>query len=502
MKYGNIGIKDLFEFDLKINFKELSIVKKEDIKIEEKKIEKKEVYKTSTSFEAYKNYEIEKYKKASKTIEFKQFMYVQNILFSNTQKNEAYKLEHDILQKSKDTYLYFFYTQKLLEEKYSNSNDYMAIFLTLTCPSRFHKYSSITQKANPNFDKDTTINEAYQLLNSSFREIYKDFKVNRKFEKIEYSKVIEPHKNLTPHLHAILYVKKDFVKNLVHHIQNIIKKNEIVEHKIKVIKDTSRSCAYLLKYIQKTTNPQDEDTFHFFNGWKKVNKIRVFTSSASILNRAIYKKINSVTKLSKNLKDKNAIENVLENCYIKTKQTNIEINENDEYIEVSQKKKAKGNKNGRYLVNIKKEKIKREVFVGNHFFNVLSLEKKGFNKKSVLVAEKTNFETFICEYQNFLNIKFDKKTLKNISEKLEICKQESLNIFETIFKNLTYTKTSYKITSFKIFDKIEKNMMYDKKFTYVEKDFEINPKNWKYEYVKEEYYELLYSNEFFALDMI
>ena len=99
MKYGNIGIKDLFEFDLKINFKELSIVKKEDIKIEEKKIEKKEVYKTSTSFEAYKNYEIEKYKKASKTIEFKQFMYVQNILFSNTQKNEAYKLEHDILQK-------------------------------------------------------------------------------------------------------------------------------------------------------------------------------------------------------------------------------------------------------------------------------------------------------------------------------------------------------------------------------------------------------------------
>ena len=72
---------------------------------------------------------------------------------------------------------------------------------------------------------------------------------------------------------------------------------------------------------------------------------------------------------------------MLENCYIKTKQTNIEINENDEYIEVSQKKKAKGNKNGRYLVNIKKEKIKREVFVGNHFFNVLSLEKKGFNKK-------------------------------------------------------------------------------------------------------------------------
>ena len=119
-----------------------------------------------------------------------------------------------------------------------------------------------------------------------------------------------------------------------------------------------------------------------------------------------------------------------------------------------------------------------------------------------MVAEKTNFETFICEYQNFLNIKFDKKTLKNISEKLEICKQESLNIFETIFKNLTYTKTSYKITSFKIFDKIEKNMMYDKKFTYVEKDFEINPKIWKYEYIKEEYYSSLYGEDFFVLDLV
>lgn len=506
MKNGNIGFGDFFEFNLNIDqeLEKLSVVKKELEKKEvlNKELEKKEPYKTSATFEAYKNYKIEEYKKASKEIEFKQFMYVQNILFSNTQKNEAYKLEHDILQKSKDTYLYFFYTQKLLEEKYSNSNDYMAIFLTLTCPSRFHKYSSITQKANPNFDKNITINEAYKLLNSSFREIYKDFKVNRKFEKIEYSKVIEPHKNLTPHLHAILYIKKDFVKNLINHIQNIIKKNEIVEHKIKVIKDTSRSCAYLLKYIQKTTNPIDEDSFHFFNGWKKINKIRVFTSSASILNRAIYKKINSVTKLSSGLKDKNAIENVLENCYIKTKQINIEINENDEYIEVSQKKKNKGNKEGRYLVNIKKEKIKKEIFVGNHFFNVLNLEKKGFNKKSVLSGEKTNFETFLFEYQNFLNIKFDKKTLKTINEKVEICKQENLNVFETIFKNLTYTKTSYKITSFKIFDKIEKNMMYDKKFTYVEKDFEINIKNWKYEYTKEEYYSSLYDDVFFALDLI
>ena len=94
MKNGNIGFGDFFEFNLNIDqeLEKLSVVKKELEKKEvlNKELEKKEPYKTSATFEAYKNYKIEEYKKASKEIEFKQFMYVQNILFSNTQKNEAY----------------------------------------------------------------------------------------------------------------------------------------------------------------------------------------------------------------------------------------------------------------------------------------------------------------------------------------------------------------------------------------------------------------------------
>ena len=52
------------------------------------------------------------------------------------------------------------------------------------------------------------------------------------------------------------------------------------------------------------------------------------------------------------------------------------------------------------------------------------------------------------------------------------------------------------------YKKIGKNMMYDKKFTYDEKDFEINPKIWKYEYIKEEYYSSLYGEDFFVLDLV
>lgn len=407
MKYNDISIDDLVnEFNFKIDLKKLSILKKEDIKDIEKKDIEKTIYKTSTTWESFQKYKIEEFKRNSKEKEFKQFMFAQTILVNNTLKNEAYKLNHDILQKSRDTYLYFFYTQKLLEEKYNDNEKFVAIFLTLTCPSKFHQYSTFTKKPNPNFDKKLTINDAYKLLNSTFREIYKNFMINRKFEKIEYSKVIEPHKNFTPHLHSILYVKKEFVKNLVHHIENIIQKNQIGENKIEVLSNVGRGASYLLKYVQKTTNPNNEEDFHFFNGWKKTNKIRVFTCSSSILQREIYKKINSVTKLSNNLENKNPIKNVLENCYIKIKQTNIELNEDDEYIEVGYKKEFKGNKRGRYLVNFKKEKIKKEVFIGNHFFKIINLEEKGFSKKSVLSCEKSNFEIFLCEYQNYLNIKF------------------------------------------------------------------------------------------------
>ncbi|MEN5408015.1 replication endonuclease [Aliarcobacter butzleri] len=460
------------------------------------KKENKKKYKNYTTFERYRDNEIEKYKKISKEKEFKQFMFAQQMLITNTNKNEQYNLNNDILQKAKDTYLYFFYTQKILEEKYTNNSNYVAIYLTLTTPSRFHRYSKTTQKANPNFDENATINEAYKLLNSSFREIYKDFKVNRKFEKVEYSKVIEPHENFTPHLHGIIYIKKEYIENMKNHINNIIKKNGLGEEKLEVVmNDTSRCFSYLLKYLQKSTRPSCEEDFHFLNGWKKANRIRVFTSSASILNREIYRKINSVTKLSKDLKDKNAIENVLENCYIKTKQINLKINEDFDFIKVGTKKTIKGNKVGRYKVIVKKERINKEIFLGDSFFNVLNLENKGFKKEQILKGSLENFEAFLFVFEQFENIKLDKK---NLLEKYKIFQQELKNykktsLYEMVFENLTIKKVGYRIVDFKIYDKVKKELIYNKKDFELEKDLEIkNPKSWSYDYEKELYYENFY----------
>ncbi|WP_123377610.1 replication endonuclease [Aliarcobacter butzleri] len=470
------------------------------------KVENKEtkIYKNLTTFERYRNEEIEKYKKISKQKEFNQYLFSKQILMTNTNKNEQFSINHDILKKSKDTYLYFYFSQKILEEKYTNNSDYVGIYLTLTTPSKFHKYSQTTQKANPNFDNTTSINQAYKMLNNSFREIYKNFRINRKFEKVEYSKVIEPHQNLTPHLHSVLFVKKIYVENMKNHIQNIIKKNELGQEKLEVvINDTSRCFSYLLKYLQKTTRVQNESDYHFFNGWKKANKIRIFTSSASILNKEIYRKINNVTKLSKDLKDKNPLKNVLENCYIKTKQTNYEINEDYDFVEVGTKKTIKGNKNGRYLVNIKKERIKKENFIGNNFFNVLNLENKGFKKEDILKGSSWDFNRFLFVFEDIEKVKLNKKEL---IEKFEMYKENLKNnnktsLFQMIFKNLSIKKIGYRILDFKIFDKEKKELIYNKKDFEFERnmEFEFNFEN-KYE--KEMYYENFAGNEFFSLDLV
>ena len=210
----------------------------------------------------------------SKEIESKVKDFKSKIKILNKVTNEQISLKHDYMQVSRDNYLWFVYNQKLLEEKMIHDGGYVALFLTLTLDSSYHSHSHKKRKANPLYKYENTITKGYELLNQSFREIYKNFKVKRKLEKIYYSRAIEPHKNLTPHLHSIIYVKSEYVAILKNHIKNIVSKNQLGIYEIDVIKDISRSTSYLLKYINKNTNPKNEENYHFFNGWKKTNKIR------------------------------------------------------------------------------------------------------------------------------------------------------------------------------------------------------------------------------------
>ncbi|NUW25335.1 replication endonuclease [Arcobacter butzleri] len=463
-------------------------IEKEEIK-QELKEEKKEFL----SFDRYRNYEIEKYKSISKQKEFKQFQFLKNFVLKNIETNEKMEITHDILKKSKDTYLYFFYVQKILEEKYSNNNDYVSIFLTLTTPSRFHKYSSFNKIYNEKYDNETTINEAYRLLNDTFREIYKNFKINQKFEKIEYSKVIEPHENLTPHLHAILYVKKEYLEKFLKHLNNIIVKNEIGQHKIEILKDTSRGCSYLLKYVQKTTNPQNEDDFHFFNGWKKANKIRVFTSSNSVLNREIYRRINTTLKLSKGLEGKTPLECVLENCEIITNQNNVEMLDDGTYIKSKKqtKEKTKGNKEGRYKVFVQKEKVSKNMYINKECTNILNSKKYDFDKNKILSGSELEFLKYIKVVKNTYKVEINEKEFLN---RFETYKQKMdfkgyvqsciKSLVSELFFDIKIRKSMYSLKNLTIFDKTTNTKLYEKQDFEIEKiinDSSIVKYNYEYE---------------------
>lgn len=365
----------------------------------------------------YKNYINHKRKELinySKKVESKVESFKRRLEVINIKTKSLIKMEHNPLEIAKDSYLWFTYNQMLLEEKMANNGEYATLFITLTLPSSYHKYSSYTKNYNSKYNKEHTIRKGYELLNNSFRAIYKDFKVNRKHQKIFFSKVVEPHKDLTCHLHSILYVKKDYLENLKNHILKVIKRNELGRYDIDEIKDITRGTSYLLKYIQKNTNPKNDEDFHFFNGWKKKYGIRVFTHSNIELERYIFKKVNSVLKLSKGLENKNPITEVLNQC-------NITINIKSQYSNDTRVKRYTNLKKQRYEVVIEKTKI-------TNYRHIDGWYKKDSNKR--------NFSKRIL----INDIVFEHCT------KLEIVQTYKINKFiikDTLTNEILYDKSDY-----------------------------------------------------------
>ena len=357
----------------------------------------------------------------------------QRVEIINAKTHNIIQLQHNPLQDAKDNYLWFVYNQKLLEEKMAKDGNYTTLFITLTLPSEYHKYSSHTQQYNHNYKKENTINQGYKLLNKSFRSVYKNFRVNRKPKKIFFSKVIEPHKDLTCHLHAIIYVETKHIEKMKQHILNTIKNNNLGRYDIEKIQDITRSTSYLLKYVQKTTNPQNENDFHFFNGWKKKNKIRVFTHSNLDLSRYIFKKVNSVLKLSKNLVDKNPISEILKHC-------DIIINTKDKHTrDISTKEHE--NLNGRYRVIINRTRSVYKV-----------------KEKTTICTQKTSFGIDDKKRQ----VLFEKIEDYEIDESFQVGDNYKYNFYDEDIIETNEKIYDYKINNFIIIDLSTNEILYNK----------------------------------------
>ena len=195
--------------------------------------------------------------------------------------------------------------EKLLTlDDYLDENLFVKVFATLTLPSEYHPFKSISNnnkrmyvQENPNFAFESiedAIKLGYKKLNEIYKVFYKRVK-NYTKEDLFYIKAVEIHETLIPHIHFVLFFrKKHFLKieNLFYKVTNFYNLN-IKEFEPSSMKTNLHSASrYLIKYIIKDLNSSlFIYTTRLLDGLKRKNRIRVFTCSALSLSVGIYKKI-------------------------------------------------------------------------------------------------------------------------------------------------------------------------------------------------------------------
>lgn len=252
------------------------------------------------------NKERKKYIEFSKQYHEKQKEFLNNLVIYNKEKKSVLNLDYEPLQIAKDNYLNILMRTEALQQQES---DKIALFVTLTLKSKYHKYKDKNGKLvlNKNYKEEYTIQRGYKKLKKIFRKLQKDFYDVETNKKITFKnmRVIEYHKDFTPHLHGIIFVDSEHIEAYLKQVKKFfgttkieqtetkikyLKNNNIGMSEIEILQDSSKVTAYLSKYIKKSINPKNEDDFYLLDGWRKKHKIRIFTISKVSLPRYIYKK--------------------------------------------------------------------------------------------------------------------------------------------------------------------------------------------------------------------
>jgi len=321
---------------------------KKSIKNKENFLAKVESYKAQDiSFEEYVKKVSEEYKDYSKYSLEKEKEYKENIEIVNKETGEVFKLTHNFKKKWKNTsYWYLFVSNHIMSQMINEESDIVAVFVTLTLPSKFHPYKEILElikydekvpkekivyrltpngirkfkrtgkyKRNRNYDVDTTFADGYKLLNEGFRSIIKNFKFKSDHVKLKYFRVIEFHKDFTPHLHAVVYVKREHLEKFREHVLRYIKNRGLGEqYKIEVLKNAKAATSYILKYVRKNLFNDDIEYLHLIDGWKRLHKMRMITHSQIEVPRFLFEMVSKNIDLAFGMeKDYDIIQNLLDN---------------------------------------------------------------------------------------------------------------------------------------------------------------------------------------------
>ena len=258
--------------------------------------------------------------------------FLSDMMYFNKLEKTKVELKYNFEKNLIDDYLYYVLNATYLEFE-AQKKGLTPLFLTLTLPSKYHKYKTIKVRKdyvklikNKNFDENFEnenvdhIRLGYKILSKFFRSLVKNFEIKEKvFDEIEekeiyvrksidlkYIKVVEPHSSFTLHLHSLIYIDPEHVVRFKTYFYKKVKKwqkdGKIGDQvKLEILKKEDRGASYLLKYLQKyfkiTKSNEKKKEFELRNakilyGWKLKHKIRIFTSSRIVpISRENFKKM-------------------------------------------------------------------------------------------------------------------------------------------------------------------------------------------------------------------
>lgn len=154
-------------------------------------------------------------------------------------------------------------------QEYAESNDHVAIFVTMTAPSRFHRLKQHGKYwiENPNFDGSNP-KDAHTWLSKGWEL----FRAWADYRGLTYygMRVVEPHQDGTPHWHGVFFMPLEQVKAFISGLQEyqFREKNDLyfengapktkamkARFDAKLIdKSDGGAVAYLAKYISKNVD--------------------------------------------------------------------------------------------------------------------------------------------------------------------------------------------------------------------------------------------------------
>ena len=396
--------------------------------------------------------------------------FLARLQIKNIINKEVVNFNNNIEYLVKNDYLYLVYNSIALQKKFEFGNEHIGIFLTQTLDSSFHKFRQLKSGKlvkNEKFLEGNTTNLGYKILTNFFKGIYKDFKVNNKFIKVEYVRVIEPHSDFTPHLHAIIFIQKAYLEQFKNHFERKVSLNKNLGiNKFEVIENISRSASYILKYAKKNFESSN-DNYKVYYGWRLAHKIRAYTFTRQFIPRDLFNKLSF--HLSKDFAldidsfDEFATNNFYE---IVHKFTQLQQNTIDIFTGEINSKNKEFDEDDMFIVRVQKKRRKIEN-CENH--KIIEIE------KVILSSSVENLEKELEKY-NLLNSfnYFVKNVLSLNCMQLEpIVYIFYVDIFlKTLANKRRY---SYKIDDYQIFKKHFTNARYDLVFD--KKDWKLEKSN-------------------------